>query len=392
MRVSFDEINSGTITSASHIGKQIAAAAKGAVCGLNDFLDTLAPQFDPVGLRRAVLNDLCGNPTPPGSEPPGAIEPPPPSCGCVAYDVAWNWNIGFSPTSRRSGVSQVWGDIKSFEYRPENATFSNPSIGAVCRGGTGDPCLSTYEYVVFDTTSGGSSLTGDLQITSVTRADGLPNICTPEQQPERPPSLPALPDIPPIVVISDFGKFEFRPVFNFDVNLNVDFPRLPSLQTPNFEINIGDNYFDIDFNFPRNGGGGDGGFNNEDRKRLRAAEDAAKRAAGNTTPPPPPDDDEWEPEERPPEEKDKETPAGTRWVLITITQRPKSNKIQFGEGAPDILYCGWLEFKVENNYWQRSPIWFDQTLFLLPKEAQGYAYTLTNGAEGFATFWKPKET
>lgn len=90
-------------------------------------------------------------------------------------------------------------------------------------------------------------------------------------------------------------------------------------------------------------------------------------------------------EEDPKEETEIE---GIAYVAVILTGVPKNAKRQFGDGAPDVIYAGWFEWKRKDYYFNRQPIHFQNCMFKPPEGADGYAYTLYNGFKGFAKVFK----
>lgn len=105
--------------------------------------------------------------------------------------------------------------------------------------------------------------------------------------------------------------------------------------------------------------------------------------------PPPPEspdvDEEERTEEDPPEE---DGLIDLYYVKITLTALPNRRKIQFGEGAPDVVHAGWFEWLFDGCPGERRPINFNNQIFQNVKGATGYAYTLTYGSAGYATIYK----
>lgn len=79
------------------------------------------------------------------------------------------------------------------------------------------------------------------------------------------------------------------------------------------------------------------------------------------------------------------------YVYLDITTKPANAKSQWGAGAPDVFYCGWFEFLINNQAVNRQPVHFENNVFIAPENANGYAYTLYVGFQGKATSYIKRE-
>lgn len=86
-----------------------------------------------------------------------------------------------------------------------------------------------------------------------------------------------------------------------------------------------------------------------------------------------------------PEEPKTNKNAKIQAVSIVITQRPRKQLWGGGGNAPDKLIAGWFAWKVRDGGWSvQQPINYEKSTFIRPAQSDEYAYTLTNGAKGFA--------
>lgn len=72
-------------------------------------------------------------------------------------------------------------------------------------------------------------------------------------------------------------------------------------------------------------------------------------------------------------------------VAIELTERPASEKIQFGNDGPDVIYAGWGWFGRAPYYERREPIDADGKLFVWKRDdifPDTFAYTLYGGYKG----------
>lgn len=119
------------------------------------------------------------------------------------------------------------------------------------------------------------------------------------------------------------------------------------------------------------------------RDSAIAAKTAADSAKKNTDPKPAPTSPTVNKNIRPSSEKGRDGVASLLYVEVVLTSLPIERKRQYGDGAPNVYYAGWFEWIVDGKTLPREPISFQASLFSCPKEASGYAYTLTNGAKGY---------
>ena len=111
----------------------------------------------------------------------------------------------------------------------------------------------------------------------------------------------------------------------------------------------------------------------------------------NPIPLPPPNTDDFDEDVKDPmDPKEEDVGDELRFVRVTITGLPANAKEQFGDGAPNVFYCGWFEFQSDSFNFPRRPIHFTQCIFDAPEGATGYAYTLYEGFTGFATVYTLK--
>ena len=107
---------------------------------------------------------------------------------------------------------------------------------------------------------------------------------------------------------------------------------------------------------------------------------------------PPPNLEDYDEEDRT-ETDPKEEDVGDqlRFVRVVVTLKPSNVKNQWGDGAPNVYYCGWFEFQAGGYNFRREPIHWENSIFAAPPGATGYAYTLYEGFKGFAEVYKIKD-
>lgn len=108
--------------------------------------------------------------------------------------------------------------------------------------------------------------------------------------------------------------------------------------------------------------------------------------AKNTAPPPKPSNPSINPRNRGSGENVQTGISNLAYVQINLTQTPTARQTQFGQGdAPNVYYAGWFEYSLENIPAARQEIRFNGQIFINDKNYDGYSYTLTNYATGYAT-------
>ena len=112
--------------------------------------------------------------------------------------------------------------------------------------------------------------------------------------------------------------------------------------------------------------------------------DTANNIDKNTKPRPPLTSPDLSHNQRPKNDNKRDDVSGLNYVEIVLTKLPPAGKSMSGNGSPNIYFCGWFEWSVSGTPLPREQILFENSLFLAPKEATGYAYCLVHGAEGYA--------
>lgn len=344
----------------------------------------LTPSF-----ARAYLDDLCSDQT---------LPPPPVSpyiggqCECVPYNVTVTrpFSDPSVPPAPDITVSFV-GRVKGLRhvYTPAMGGFP-PNVRSFvdyyeCSGGVETGNIASKDAG----TSTGATITPDFHdtffISNVVRTDGQPDSCG-DPPIGYPDNIPSPVDL----------------TFNFTLNLNdggdMDFTIIydpsPDGFPMKFDINgikVEVNLIGFQFNFSGiDANGNPNSLPGDNNSVLPAPKDDKLR---NFKPPvlPEPNDEDYEEDVKdvtdPKEEVIGEEIA---FIKVTVTSTPTNIKNQFGNGAPDVNYCGWFEFQADGHNFPRQPIHFINNIYFRPVGATGYAYTLYNGVEGFATTYTLK--
>lgn len=205
------------------------------------------------------------------------------------------------------------------------------------------------------------------QITRIERVDGLPDDCG------NPPP-PVLPE-PPI----DGDDFFTTIVINNRDPSDNSIIDIIGINAP-ITINA-----DIDFKLTFDVGGinfnlGSDGIGN-DAEGADTSDDGG--GGGGTVLLPPPNSDDYEEEEKAPSDGEEETISiNIAYITLELIDIPANAKTQWGRSGPDVIYAGWFEFRTEGFFYPRQPVHFSKNIYIPPRGATGYAYTLYEGFSG----------
>lgn len=356
---------------------------------------------------RGLYDSLCkdrpsGLPAPPTQPFSGG------QCVCRSYRVTVEWlNGGDDAAAPASQTYTVFGPVKGVEIRDEGASnrLGVYLLASSCSNGA---VTGTFAVPVGPTPrkGGSASVAGVVPATNFTDNCGNPPASYPNDV--KPPtgytsgnSKVTYNDgtdvTVPVVYAPISPQFDINPRFNIDVGgIQMQF------DLGGVTIDLGNDNPDTSVPRDRFNDPSDDFDRVEDKlddltDKVNDIIDRIGDGPGNNEPPPPP-------EATPPDEDpnlDKETKDETddkeetgverlKWVKIVLTKLP--DKVQYGDGSPNCYFAGWFEFKSGVACMPREQINFATSLFLAPAGADGYAYTLTNGAEGYAVVYRKKET
>ena len=383
---------------------KIANAAADFACGLyKDFPGAIVGDSSSNIFGRGFMDSLCKDrnlpPAPTPNESAG-------KCVCEFYRVIWKQTLDDGSTQLVTD-EPVPGPIsgaktEGVDGRPEDVQYYYEF--GLCEGpeltGTGKR-LMTIEYPE-------SPNTQFLGIMGIEKLSGVDNCGGAEHTWN--PSLPTvIPEdrkrdtttIPfndgtditiPLIYVPISPEFNLNPeikvdvggvTVNFDLGgVTIDFGgETPNIDAPRDRTNdLSDDLDRIDTAL------------RDIRERISDLEDDLEDVKSDKNDTPPPQEDptvEAEEDEEESESGDREVDK-LQYVCIHLTKLP--NREQWGAGAPDVYYAGWLEFKVKGCNLPRQPIHFKDSIFKAPEGATGFAYTFTNGAQGRATVYKTKGT
>lgn len=382
--------------------KKVVDAAKGFACGLyKQQPRALIPNLGEDILRFAWDN-LCDPPQPDPTVPPLPGLPPPPAplpgggqCVCVKYRVRLSYyfqqNISTPELELFEQDFVMYGPVLDVR----RAVGSAFGIEFNCRGAGGGVCKAPGWY---NLGGGHPTQAGPYRIVSVARVDGQSDTCG-----NSPPVYPNVDPMPSGGYNSPPVNIQLGDTTNINVTFNVTPPVKPpsGFGPPPVVINVKNPSlnFPISFNFDgtiniASPGAGGGGFppgiedkiNNINDKTDNInvnLDDFFKDWDFNFNPPPYATDPDVIVDPGVPPEEGEEDKEGLLGVKIKLTKFP--DKAQFGN--PTVFFAGWLTFKLQAGHTERMQVNFEDSYFQAPPGATGYAYTLTNGAEGEVTVY-----
>lgn len=209
------------------------------------------------------------------------------------------------------------------------------------------------------------------QITGISLVSGQDNCGDPPGgYPEIPPPTDDDITTTDIVIYEDNSRKVYDITINRSFDGNIYFPVIINVGGLAVGFNfVGIQVGGINITSPSGGGGGGSPLENSDE----------------------PGDEELD-EETLPEDEEGAEKAVERLVgiKIDVTQIPINNRSQSGDGSPDIIFAGWVEFRVKGGYTPRQRMDFSTNYFEAPEDAVGYAYCFKKGFRGIVTEFKRK--
>lgn len=329
---------------------------------------------------RLLWDNVCPPPYPPPLPPSRPFEGG--QCVCMVYLVEVRWNDG--TVFGNNCYGPILG-CRVLYTRRLNGLF-DAAIQVMCRG-THDngfsPCKSQAEWttIVFqpDVPENGQG-----EIITVRPKFNQPDNCGSPPLGYPPPSVSPPYTSPPTTYNYNDGTdinftFTVKPPSPYPIGSPPP-PVCIDIKGPGFE-------FPVCFNPDGSISIGEGGGNNGDIEDILNQLNQLKDSFDDFK-------QDWDFEHNPPnfdtdpdinkedKEPDKEGEEDDIEDLlgVSITLTKPSSDAQFG--TPTVYFAGWLTFKLQNGYIERTPISFEGGYFPAPLGATGYAYTLTKGAEG----------
>lgn len=378
--------------------EDIASAAKTFACGIyKNQPGALIP--NPISdALHMVWDNFCA---PPPGQPSNL--PPPPAPPFTGGQCKFAYTVQVQAINKQGTVQttvdiQCRGSVGGFTSSFDG-TFHNWYLDAYTLQGEYKPARF-YVYGWRPSDFSGTYC----RVSKITPSPGNVDNCG-----NRPSEFPPAAPPPPDGYTSPPAPLDFNDGSDTIINFNFTPPIAPPLpigKLPPIIINMikpeANVKIPIEFNFDgtvKFGGGDDdgGGFNDTDRKNLddlgdqidkiendfeKFKNDYNKDANNKRNKKRDPDDFEPPVKDKPPGTHSREFLAAVQIDLIEI---PANTKSQSGDGAPDVYYAGWFEWRRDGFSSPREPIHFKQSVFLAPEGVDGYAYTLYTGYSGSAT-------
>ena len=327
-------------------------------------------------INRGILNNICQQFNPPIAIPIGS-----PFIGgqcegefyrVEGYYANANTTMGACNELKQWFFQPAFGAILGIEDSASNFQLRHGSGGIISNVlaiPSGNPIRAVNTCPEGTGAPTPAGIRGSMQITRIIQINDLPDDCGNPPDP-RPPD-------PPLEASDFFTEITLQvfdssglptpdfEVIGVDIEINVSADFGLSFDVNGINIDIGGNGISIG---DEGGGGG--------------------AAPGEPTFPETifaPESGEYNIVEAP-ESQTGEEEIGTNVAYITLdlVVIPPDAKVQFGDGAPDIYYAGWFEFKTNDFNYVRQPIHFLKNIFVPPRGATGYAYTLRRGYTGIA--------
>jgi len=372
---------------------QVANAGRSAACSFFKAYPSVVipnPAFD---YLNGIWDGLCKNS--PSGLPPA---PAPPFTGgqcATQYSVHYSWDLYDGATFVRTTTSTaaIPGNIKSISLRNTNGL----SVGVVI---SFHNIFSGQDGQTVDGAGfAPKNSAKNLNIISITRADGSPDNCgnPPPQYP--PPAVPPTPVSPSgttynttqqNITYNNGTTYQVTPV------LDLSAPFAPVIQVGGVNVSVGGGGVTVT---PPGGlppANNNADINNKIAQLTKNLGDgtmggggvgaAAAAAAANTAPPPKPGTPNVPPPVvKPPDQhtsKNMTTLASVQIVLTTLP--PARNTIFASDPQYNVYIAGWFSWLQGDAILVRQPIQYADEIFFMPPGADGYTFTITNGAAGHA--------
>lgn len=350
------------------IGTQIAEQSREFGCRLwRSYPDSWTRSTPEGSPARQFWNSVCNPP-----DPPLLPNPPTFTGGQCEFKYNLQVQVAVFPSTincdRPGDPLQtinvvVWGPVQQVALdQPAGNCGGFNRVFCICHGN--GAFSRNPNLVVFPLAFGNQGRFESVRSTSVSPQSGQPDTCG-----DPPPSYP--PDTPP-----QPGDETFNVTFDTDVTNNFSFDltwnRVEFSVPVSFEFDQGN----VTINF-------DGIDVDLDPGNNWGIEPPRRDFSPTPIPTPAPNSDNYE-EEIKPADNSGEEDIGIEiaYITLTLTDIPANAKTQHGVNGPDVYYAGWFEFRTEGFFYPRQPIHWQSNIFIPPKGATGYAYTLYAGFSG----------
>lgn len=365
-RYTIGEVGAIVIDGANDLADEVAEAGRKAYCSIVQSNPFSAIYNNPLTLNvsKRALAAICRE------EPPAP--PPPPFVGGQCEFVRYRVTVDYKLNSDRDlqATTVVWGSIKGVA----SEQFQTGWRLCVNGGSSTDPGVARCSSVSFQNTV--NNPFSEERISSVERVDGGVDDCgnPPEgfYDFEPPPSDSQISGT--VSVVNNSGDTN---TYNTTINRDGDsYVRFPSVVNVN-GISVGIDATGIsvgEVNINRRSGGG-GGNPNDDGGSVTQDSEGETGVDGGS------EEAEELPEEEV-EDSQEETVDKLLAIKVTVSSIPSNAKTVSGRGAPNLIYAGWVEFKVNGFYFPREFIDFNKQYYPAPEGASGYAITFKRGYSG----------
>lgn len=358
------------------MGTQIAEASREFGCRLwRSYPDSWTRSTPEGSPARQFWNSVCNPP-----DPPLLPDPPPFTGGQCDFKYNLQVQVAVYPSTincdRPGDPLQdifivVWGPVTLVSLdQPAGICGGFNRIFCVCHGN--GAFIREPNPVILPLAFGSSGRFESIRTIALAPQSGQSDTCG-----DPPPSYP--PDTPPAPGTETFNvTFDTDTTnnFNFDLTWNrVEFSLPVTFDFDQGDVSI--NVDGIDLNLAP---GNDWGI-----------EPPSRDFAPTGRPAPAPNSSDYEEEIKPADDSgEEEIGIEIAYITLKLTVIPANAKTQFGVSGPDVYYAGWFEFRTEGFFYVRQPIHWENNIFIPPKGATGYAYTLYTGFSGIIGTYKLK--
>lgn len=420
VRLPWSDTGYATGSQTGNFAAKAADAAANFACSLARSYPGAVIQNPASEFSRGLWDSVCANRG--GSPPEPAQQFTGGQCQCAPYRITYNQVTSSGSTQF---TADLVGKIRGLERTTNTGfpiTYRWVIVYEPCSGGVPTGAIGRFPI------NSAASANINYTVAGIARTDGQSDNCG-----NPPPSYPPVTYNPPngwqngtgsitknnnVTVAIPLVYAPISPQFNGEINVDVggvkvavDLGGVTINLDPNNLLPGGSNDSDkIDEIYRR--GSGSGGYTEGDRttatdsnNRIKSIEDTVNNLKDKADEiadkidknheeccdPPPANDEDYDEVEKPESESGSEDNAPRlRYVKILLTKLPPQSQVQWGRGAPNVVFAGWFEWVVDGYALPREPIHFEQSIFSRPTGATGYAYTLTNGARGKAIEYSKK--
>jgi hypothetical protein len=372
---------------------QVANVGRNAACSFFKAYPAVVipnPAFD---YLNGIWDGLCKNS--PSGLPPAPVPPFTGGQCPTQYSVHYAWDLydGDTLVSHTDNTTIINGNIYSIHLRND----VGDSVGVVF---SFHNTFSGQDAEISDAAGfAPKNSAKNLNIISITRTDGNPDNCG------NPPAVYPPPPVPPTPVVpggNTYNTTQQNITYNngntYQVTpmLDLSFHIAPVIQVGGINVSIGGGGATVT---PPSGlptGNSNADINNKLAGLTKNLGDgtiggggvgaAAAKSAANTAPPPKPGTPGLPPPVvQPPTQHTNKNMDTLASVQIILTTLPSSrNTIFASDPQYNVYIAGWFSWLQGDAILSRQPIQYADEIFFIPSGADGYTFTITNGAAGHA--------